>query len=447
MPLEKIFAESSHPIRKLPIGLLSYTQCETLLDKLAVREPAIWRDWKTCRTFKTLVADFASIPRKLETLLRCVRVAVTADASGRMSIHDLDFKDIYEQLQNSTVSVGPLMRYASSLIAAAMLSTPVERDAFVLETDSSSWTYGALEEAGHIVLATTAHGGTIVQLPYSIFRKLVATKNGTDPLTGALRRACNLTDNYSDCFSWESLEDLHANIEAIREMLLAKNKDEDKAMSLNEFYCTSYPISSAVEDMLEFELRTHCHVNAVTSSFPAQQSEVDLHDNAPCGSDSSGSLLDAGSTIIKNAPGALFDTFTVRQILGDDRLLVCGQQKFYQTTEVTKEMARDLAAKVALRLSDAVEHVLVIVESPPDHCVILTGAALERFYGPVFSGRVILAMSGTRVDINTATYLELRTVPGIGDTLAKRIINIRTNAPIASWSDALTRVPRLPPAS
>lgn len=205
MPLEKIFAESSHPIRKLPIGLLSYTQCKTLLDKLAVREPVIWRDWKTCRTFKTLVADFASIPRKLETLLRCVRVAVAADASGRMSIHDLDFKDIYEELQNSTVSVGPLMRYASSLIAAAMLSTPVERDAVVLETDSSSWTYGALEEAGHIVLATTAHGETIVQLPFSIFRKLVATKNGTDPLTGALRRACNFTDNYSDCFSWQSL--------------------------------------------------------------------------------------------------------------------------------------------------------------------------------------------------------------------------------------------------
>lgn len=228
-------------------------------------------------------------------------------------------------------------------------------------------------------------------------------------------------------------------------------------MSLNEFYCTSYPISSAVEDTLEFELRTHCHVNAVTSSFPAQHSEVDLHDNASCGSDSNGSLLDAGATVIKNAPGVLFDTFSVRQILGGDRLLVRGQQMFYQAIEVTKEMVRDLAAKVALRLSDAVEHVIVIVasrmaafgddESPPDRCVILTGAALERFYGPVFSSRVILAMSGTRVDINTATYLELRTVPGIGDTLAKRIINIRTNALIASWSDALTRVPRLPPAS
>jgi hypothetical protein len=159
--------------------------------------------------------------------------------------------------------------------------------------------------------------------------------------------------------------------------------------------------------------------------------------------------------MIKNVPGALFETFTVRQVLGGDRLLVCGHQKFYQATEVTKEMVRDEAAKVALGLPE--NHVLVMVatrmatygdgDRVPDRCVLLTGAALERFYGPVFSGRVILTLSGTQVDINTATNLELRTVPGVGETLAKRIINVRKNAPIASWSDALDRVYRLPSAS
>lgn len=41
----------------------------------------------------------------------------------------------------------------------------------------------------------------------------------------------------------------------------------------------------------------------------------------------------------------------------------------------------------------------------PENCVILSGDALEKIFGPAFSGRAILVMSSGKVDINTGNRL------------------------------------------
>lgn len=48
MQQDQGFAELGHPIVKLPIGLLNVEICNSILDKLEIKYPNKWKNWRTC---------------------------------------------------------------------------------------------------------------------------------------------------------------------------------------------------------------------------------------------------------------------------------------------------------------------------------------------------------------------------------------------------------------
>lgn len=76
----------------------------------------------------------------------------------------------------------------------------------------------------------------------------------------------------------------------------------------------------------------------------------------------------------------------------------------------------------------------------------LIALALRQLYYEDTAAPVVEPVRDTRIDINTATMEELRTLPGVGPVAAAHIIRERDiGGPFAS-PEALTRVPGFGPA-
>mmetsp|Transcript_25924 Transcript_25924/g.38394 ORF Transcript_25924/g.38394 Transcript_25924/m.38394 type:complete len:90 (+) Transcript_25924:231-500(+) len=73
-----------------------------------------------------------------------------------------------------------------------------------------------------------------------------------------------------------------------------------------------------------------------------------------------------------------------------------------------------------------------------------TGACLEKFFGPIFSGRLRLLVDMPTVNINTANVGELKTLPGIGNALAMLILAKRKELAFSCLEDLKSRVRRFP---
>lgn len=86
-------------------------------------------------------------------------------------------------------------------------------------------TYGELEVLGVIVVETSPDVHPTVQMPYYQFRDLLQFMDGEDPLTVSLRTVCNIVQR-QDFMNWQTLENFHCNIEASREMVMARRTEE-----------------------------------------------------------------------------------------------------------------------------------------------------------------------------------------------------------------------------
>mmetsp|Transcript_25920 Transcript_25920/g.38376 ORF Transcript_25920/g.38376 Transcript_25920/m.38376 type:complete len:536 (-) Transcript_25920:173-1780(-) len=458
LPLDKVFAESGHPVCKLPIGLLSGDDCELLMDSLEKGSPAIWGNWRICRAFRTVLSDFGSLPRLAEKFLQTVEEKVEADGELLMNI---DYETLYSMLRSSLIiDAHILARYGSTLISAVMLSTSVSRGQFACtasiyedrETDSLL-TFGALEEQGIIVLKTTSEQHCVVQLPYPVFRYVVECLSGSDLLVHALRRLCAL-GNPMASLSWQSFEDMFVHMEAVREMLLARSLEEDKSYSANSFYCAQQGHSSAVDEYLEFSLREHCSISTVSTRFPSSSCMTDGDEQ---GIGETGQPVNASTEIIKNAPGAIIDSITCRSQYDGSRVFCFGQQKYYQDGIVSLDHINSEYQEVQRRMGSAndntgVPYILVVAATRvaddvlghiPEGCILLTGASLETFFGPIFTGRYRLLADMPKLNINTSNLGELKTLPGIGYTLAKMILAKRAERAFLSWDDLKSRVRRI----
>ena len=163
---------------------------------------------------------------------------------------------------------------------------------------------------------------------------------------------------------------------------------------------------------------------------------------------------------MKNAPGAAFDSFTFRQLGGDDKyMLFCGQQKLYchqmlNLTDIKAEVTKVEEALVSSGFDN--EYLLVIFASKvnsavshtdlPEKCCLVTGKAWTTFYSSLFAARahIIFDANNSQVNINTATKVELRNIDGIGSVIADRIITNRIVRPFDDWDDVQIRVNKIP---
>ena len=449
LPINIVFHQSGLQIQPLPINLLNGEQCETIVSIMTSTSLLSegWADWRTCRAFRTLLADFGSMPRRAEELLTLVKQEVERGSA----LADIDYQTICCNLVGTTTAQFTILeKLAECIVSNILLATNVQRHQIV-DVKKSPFTYGELEAIGAIALATSRDTHLTVQMPYSLFRVLVQLMDGGDPLTKSLRRICNLVqreDEFS-VLSWQSFEDLHCNMEAIREMLIARSDLERPCSSLQEFYCITDENELNVN--FDFVLRRNCPVITADKRYPASLS--DLVDD-PNRVDVDGNQMNVMTSYVKNAPGAAFDSFTVRQLdEGEGTMLFCGQQKRYIETAVSAGMISREANKVSTSLPEGTSYVLVVVATKvtsdalvdlPENCVVVTGPALERFYS-VFSARVNLLSnkSLSQINVNTASSSELMTIEKIGRAIARTITkNRKENGCFTSWDNLNLRIPR-----
>ena len=440
LPLNTVFADSSLKIVPLPISLLDINDSETIVDEMAKVIPGL-QNWRTCRVFRGMLADFASIPVRAEELLSYVRKQ-TIDGTP---LQNVDFDMLYHQFINSYSYMQIPREIILKLIADIMLERPVSRHEFLGSGKYQDYYYGSLESSGFIALATTPTASLLVQMPLAYFCTLVSLLDGNDALTVCLRKACNLIRNQNSAFCglyWQSFEDFHCNMEAIREMLLARSEQsEDNDCAVSRLYCIE-----RLENDFEFKLRRNITVVESARRFPRQN----MSDSETIGHDA----------YMKNAPGAAFDSFTFRQLGGDDKyMLFCGQQKLYchqmlNLTDIKAEVTKVEEALVSSGFDN--EYLLVIFASKvnsavshtdlPEKCCLVTGKAWTTFYSSLFAARahIIFDANNSQVNINTATKVELRNIDGIGSVIADRIITNRIVRPFDDWDDVQIRVNKIP---
>jgi hypothetical protein len=451
LPIDKVFAESGHPTHKMPIGLLQLCDCEAIVDHFAANNSELWGNWRLCRAFRTILSDFASMPRMGEKFLEAVENRLVLGES----LSAIDYTVLHSMLSSQLPYQAFADDFSVTLIAKVMLSQHVSRNEVVNSDGGHKFTYGQLEEEGLLVLKSATDTKCIVQLPYSMFRNLLQGLRGDDLLVGTLRTMCALVSGQEDTggLMWQSFEDLCVYMEASREMLLARTLQEDKLMSVNELYCmpsSDVRSVSAVDDLFEVNLRDRCSTATAEERFPpASWDGAELMIRNKKGGTSA-----MDSTIVNNAPGALFDSFTVRY---NDRAvanLFCGQAKFYLETVVGRGMVEAEATKVAVHMVNYdIDYILVIFAtrvSPdvlgniPPKCIVITGESLGLFFGPIFSGRFHLLAASPKVNVNTASHAELKTIPGIGDGFVRRLQNARAQRPFDDWNDVISRVRKIP---
>ena len=442
LPINIVFHQSGLQFQPLPIKLLRIQECEKIIDEIGLLS-----EWRTCRAFRTLLADFASMPRKAEELLNYMR----SEINKGTAIADIDYQMIYNRLMGTICPLDKLASVAERIVSDILLACPVKRD-HLIDASTSYVTYGDLEARGVMVLETSVDTCLTVQMPFSLFRELVQLLDGKDPLTKSLRRICNLVSTEAEfgTLSWQTFEELHCNVEASREMLMARQREEMPYSSLSEFYCLTDNAAPKID--FDFALRRRCEVVTADSRFPTSTWTVLVDD--PEKKDTNGYQLDATTSHIKNAPGAAFDSFTLRQLPHEEhqKMLFCGQQKLYVKATLSAGMIRAEADKVIASLPEGTVVTLVVIATKtapdalrnlPENCVVVTGPALTKFYS-VFSARVNLFSeeSLSHINVNTASVSEMMTIDKVGKATAQAIVKAKNEGRhFSSWKDLNDRVP------
>jgi hypothetical protein len=161
-----------------------------------------------------------------------------------------------------------LRNVAHEIVSDVLLLSHVWRDQTVKRA-KSNFTYGQLEEQGVIVLETSRDSQLTVLMPYYLFQFM----DSEDPLTESLRTVCNIVQR-QDFMNWQTLENLHCNIESSREMVMARRteegSEEGSLTSLRKFCCVP------VVNDFDFLLRRDCPVETARYRFPS--TDWHIHD-------------------------------------------------------------------------------------------------------------------------------------------------------------------------
>ena len=439
LPINIVCHQLDLQYQLLPINLLRVEHCESIVEEMASISSS-WAQWRTCRAFRTLLADFGSMPRKLVEFL----VDVEYDLSRGTALVDIDYNSMYNRLGGTQVRFfGLLPELAERIVSDVLLGTPVDRDQF-LDSTLSPLKYGVLESDGMLVLETSVDTHLTVKMHHSQFCYVVQQMDGKDPLTKTLRKICNSRYDNRCKLSWRNIEDFHTYVEASREMLLARRYPARPYCSLEDFYCLT-----KVRHDFNFVLRSHCDVVTSATRSPSGARNV-LLDDSSCHREISGNPLIYSFSYIKKAPGAAVNSFAFRQMDSeiDKSVLFCGKRMMHVETAVSDATIGEEVKKVEESLLEGAPFILVGIATKvtadasidlPSNCIIVTGESLEEFYS-VFSARATLLSDESlcRINVNTDSWSEVKAIFNLGIVVTER----ENNGYYANWKDLNTRVPR-----
>jgi hypothetical protein len=143
LQLDEAFRQTSHPNKKLPIGLFTFHDLEDLMRLLEEANRTRWQGWQTCRPFRMILNDVACLPKATTKLFELIDERMT---KFEETLSTIDWNSIHSATLKIFTISPVLAPVGYSIIFDAMLCTPVRREVFVLLKDGSrsSLTYGEI---------------------------------------------------------------------------------------------------------------------------------------------------------------------------------------------------------------------------------------------------------------------------------------------------------------
>ena len=230
--------------------------------------------------------------------------------------------------------------------------------------------------------------------------------------------------------------------------------DVEPEIMIRDFYgnCSCKRLESSA-----FKLRKNIITSTSLHRFPASgkpipRTFVDINGKTV--------TVDSCNFIVKNCQGAPFDSFSTRQLVDDEGLMLfCGQQKYYQVSIIDYEAILKEYSKIRESLSFSDEDTTnLIVGSDYSFCCVLYctkvisnlsiddlpencyGSSFERFFGPSFANRAYTS-ARSKINVNSASLQMLMSVRGIKESKATKIVSERDKGgPFKNFSDFESRV-------
>ncbi|CAG8509730.1 3294_t:CDS:2 [Funneliformis caledonium] len=433
-PLENMIKESTYDLLRLPLRLLSDSEVENITSYMKGKLGGYINHNKT---FQRFISDIGGQVRALEIFYKELLNAI------KMNTHKIDYKFVFQLVNYRLMKKYPFDGFATIMkpvVAHAILNIPVdETDKFKIGNDKFS--YVDLSSKGIINLEATRDNPRMsyVRMPYIWVWITTSTKEF---------KAGQFWDVMIDQNShilWQSFEEFNMRFWVLRLQLL---KELDETVALRDLFKGAYYSDQGIPLLdYKFQLPTiEKYYLELAHQYPDTMQNEHL-------------LL---GTVFKNGDGVPWDIF----FFLDDYLIAIQVKSSNATAGQPQTLSKEIvkreynkvkknAFKVMEKSFESerpIKHWILFIctngsktrnclESLEENCFVIDREKYKDFYGYTFSTRAEFSADDDQLDANTAEEYELRTVRGIGKSIASEI---KKKRPFEDENDLYNKVKNIP---
>ncbi|PKY60732.1 hypothetical protein RhiirA4_550893 [Rhizophagus irregularis] len=449
-PLEKMIQESTYCFLRLPLRLLSN---EEVYNIGAYMEDEL-KDYFDInnKTYQRCVSDLGGQVRAVEYFYQYLTQEV------KSGTHTVDYIYILRRVRIELIERYPFTQVINSMkqvVAKCILNIPVQKDG---QIEIGGITYVDLSSKGIINLEELPYDPDnrpeetdlrfYVRMPYMwvwIFTSLEGFKEG---------QFWDVMIDHESHVLWQNFEDFNMRYWVLRLQLFKVLLY--KTVTFRDLFNGAYYNDERIKGITtfldqEFQLPT----------IEKEKYYVELGYQYPNTMKNEHLWL---GTVFKNGEGAPYDLF----FFLDDYLIAIQSKSSKATANQPQTLSQKMVDKEYKKVKEAFEFmeeslknernespikhwVLFIcsngpktadcLDSLPDNCFVVYRENFKDFYGNTFSTRAGFAADNDQLDANTADVFELKTIRGIGKTLATAISDKR---PFEDENDLYEKVKNIP---
>ncbi|CAI2180355.1 897_t:CDS:2, partial [Funneliformis geosporum] len=434
-PLENMIRESTYDLLRLPLRLLSDSEVKNITSYMK-GDQKLAGYINHSKTFQRFISDIGGQVRALEIFYKELLSAI------KMNTHNIDYKFVFQLVNYRLMKKYPFDDFATIMkpvVAHAILNIPVdETDKFEIGNDKFS--YVDLSSKGIINLEATCDNPKMfyVRMPYIwvwITTSIKEFKAG---------QFWDVMIDQKSHILWQSFEEFNMRFWVLRLQLL---KELDETVTLRDLFRGAYYSDQGIPLLdHKFQLPT------------VEKYYLELAYRYPDTMQNEHLLL---GTVFKNGDGAPWDIF----LFLDDYLIAIQVKSSNTTAGQPQTLSKAIVKREYNKVKDAFElmeksfesekpikHWVLFIctngpktrnclESLEKNCFVIDRENYKDFYGYTFSTRAEFSADDDQLDANTAEEYELRTVRGIGESIASEIKNKR---PFEDENDLYNKVKNIP---
>ncbi|CAI2192217.1 5893_t:CDS:2 [Funneliformis geosporum] len=434
-PLEKFIQESTYDLLRLPLRLLSDKEVEKITSYMK-EDHELAGCFNHNKTFQRFISDIGGQVRALEIFYNELLCVI------KMNTHVIDYKFVFQLVNYRLMKKYPFDDFVTIMkpvVAHAILNIPVdETDKFEIGNDKFS--YVDLSSKGIINLEATHDNPKMsyIRMPYIwvwITTSIKEFKAG---------QFWDVMIDQKSHILWQSFEEFNMRFWVLRLQLL---KELDETVTLRDLFRGAYYNDQGIHLLdHKFQLPTvEKYYLELTYRYPDTMQNEHL-------------LL---GTVFKNGDGAPWDIF----LFLDDYLIAIQVKSSNTTAGQPQTLSKAIVKREYNKVKDAFElmeksfeserpikHWVLFIctngsktrnclKSLEKNCFVIDRENYKDFYGYTFSTRAEFSADNDQLDANTAEEYELRTVRGIGESIASEIKNKR---PFEDENDLYNKVKNIP---